>query len=210
MAAGLGTRMRSAVPKHLHPLLGRRMVDWVLAATQPLSPDPLVVVTSPDSRAALADVEGVRLVVQPEPAGTGDAVSTARSALDGGAADILVLSGDTPLLTADLLEQLAGTASLGRRRCHRALVRASGGRRLRARAPRRGRRAGCDRRGGGRVVHRASGDRGEQLDLHLRARRPLGCHRDAGAAQRAGRALPHRLRARRRRQRWNGRRAYRR
>ena len=74
MAAGLGTRMRSAVPKHLHPLLGRRMVDWVLAAAQPLSPDPLVVVTSPDSQAALADVEGVRLVVQPEPRGTGDAV----------------------------------------------------------------------------------------------------------------------------------------
>ena len=107
MAAGLGTRMRSALPKHLHPLLGRRMIDWVLAAAQPLSPDPLVVVTSPDSQAALGDVEGVRLVVQPEPRGTGDAVAVARSALDGGAAAVLVLSGDTPLLTADLLEELA-------------------------------------------------------------------------------------------------------
>ena len=44
MAAGLGTRMKSATPKHLHPLLGRRLVDWVVAAVRPLGPDPLVVV----------------------------------------------------------------------------------------------------------------------------------------------------------------------
>ena len=44
MAAGLGTRMRSAVPKHLHPVLGRRMVDWVLAAAREVDADPIVVV----------------------------------------------------------------------------------------------------------------------------------------------------------------------
>ena len=53
MAAGLGTRMRSAVPKHLHPLLGRRMVDWVLDAVRPLGPEPLVVVVSGEARDAL-------------------------------------------------------------------------------------------------------------------------------------------------------------
>ena len=42
MAAGLGTRMRSAVPKHLHPILGRRMVDWVLASARELGVDMLV------------------------------------------------------------------------------------------------------------------------------------------------------------------------
>jgi len=47
MAGGLGTRMRSAVPKHLHPLLGRRMVDWVLEAARPLGLERLVVVVSP-------------------------------------------------------------------------------------------------------------------------------------------------------------------
>ena len=53
MAAGLGTRMRSATPKHLHPLLGRRMVDWVLGAARPLGADPLVVVVSAgDARGA--------------------------------------------------------------------------------------------------------------------------------------------------------------
>jgi bifunctional UDP-N-acetylglucosamine pyrophosphorylase / glucosamine-1-phosphate N-acetyltransferase len=52
MAGGLGTRMRSALPKHLHPILGRRMVDWVLEAARPLGPDPLVVIASPESRDA--------------------------------------------------------------------------------------------------------------------------------------------------------------
>src|SRR5262245_55806243 len=106
MAAGLGTRMRSSVPKHLHPLLGRRMVDWVIAAARPLSPEPLVLVTSADAKDALEDVDGATLVVQAEPRGTGDAVATARAALDGHRGDVLVLSGDTPLLTAELLQAL--------------------------------------------------------------------------------------------------------
>jgi bifunctional UDP-N-acetylglucosamine pyrophosphorylase/glucosamine-1-phosphate N-acetyltransferase len=103
MAGGLGTRMRSAVPKHLHPLLGRRMVDWVVEAARPLGLERLVVVASPDSRDAFGDVE---VTVQERPLGTGDAVRTARAALAGAADEILVLSGDTPLLTTALLEQL--------------------------------------------------------------------------------------------------------
>src|SRR5207248_1967651 len=59
MAAGLGTRMRSAVPKHLHPLLGRRLVDWVVGAARATGADPLVVVTSPDARPAFeGDADG--------------------------------------------------------------------------------------------------------------------------------------------------------
>ena len=57
MAGGLGTRMRSAVPKHLHPILGRRMVDWVLEAARPLGPAPLVVIASPETRDAFGDVQ---------------------------------------------------------------------------------------------------------------------------------------------------------
>ena len=57
MAAGLGTRMRSALPKHLHPVLGRRMVDWVIEAVRPLGPDPLVVVASLDSADAFDAVQ---------------------------------------------------------------------------------------------------------------------------------------------------------
>ena len=62
--------MRSSVPKHLHPILGRRMVDWVVEAARPLSPDPLVVVSSPDSAGAF---DGLDVAVQERPLGTGDA-----------------------------------------------------------------------------------------------------------------------------------------
>lgn len=103
MAAGLGTRMKSEVPKHLHPLLGRRMVDWVLAAARPLGADPLLVITSPAQREQFA---GIPVAVQETPRGTGDAVAAARAALEGAVDHVLVLSGDTPLLTTALLDDL--------------------------------------------------------------------------------------------------------
>ena len=105
MAGGLGTRMRSATPKHLHPILGRRMVDWVLEAARPLGPDPLVVVASPESKDAF---DGTPIAVQERALGTGDAVRSARDAVDGAGA-LLVLSGDTPLLTTELLRSLLET-----------------------------------------------------------------------------------------------------
>jgi bifunctional UDP-N-acetylglucosamine pyrophosphorylase / glucosamine-1-phosphate N-acetyltransferase len=106
MAGGLGTRMRSATPKHLHPILGRRMVDWVLEAAGPLAPDPLVVIASPDSRDAFAEVP---VAVQERALGTGDAVRAAQAALGDATGDLLVLSGDTPLLTPELLHALLET-----------------------------------------------------------------------------------------------------
>ena len=78
MAGGRGTRMRSAIPKHLHPLLGRRMVDWIIEAALPLSPESLVVVASPET----ADqFDGRTVAVQHDALGTGDAVRCARTAL---------------------------------------------------------------------------------------------------------------------------------
>ncbi|MEX0851283.1 MAG: bifunctional UDP-N-acetylglucosamine diphosphorylase/glucosamine-1-phosphate N-acetyltransferase GlmU [Gaiellaceae bacterium] len=106
MAAGLGTRMHSQVPKHLHSLLGRRMVDWVLGAARELGADPLVVVAAPSAAAAF---DGIEVAVQEEPRGTGDAVRSARGALEDSAEDVLVLSGDTPLLTSALLSGLLET-----------------------------------------------------------------------------------------------------
>ena len=106
MAGGLGTRMRSAVPKHLHPILGRRMVDWVLEAARPLGPAPLVVIASPESRDAFGEVQ---VAVQERALGTGDAVRAARAAVGDEPQSLLVLSGDTPLLTTELLEQLVET-----------------------------------------------------------------------------------------------------
>jgi bifunctional UDP-N-acetylglucosamine pyrophosphorylase/glucosamine-1-phosphate N-acetyltransferase len=105
MAGGLGTRMRSETPKHLHPLLGRRLVDWVVEAARAIGPDPLVVITSETTKDAI-EAEGITVVVQPEARGTGDAVASARASLEGFDGDVLVLSGDAPLLTPDLLEGL--------------------------------------------------------------------------------------------------------
>lgn len=109
MAAGSGTRMLSATPKHLHPLLGRRLVDWVVAAVSPLEPEPLVLVVSPDAKDALSDVEGAALAIQDDPLGTGDAVASARNAVGHDADHVLVLSGDVPLLTTDVLRTLVAT-----------------------------------------------------------------------------------------------------
>jgi bifunctional UDP-N-acetylglucosamine pyrophosphorylase / glucosamine-1-phosphate N-acetyltransferase len=106
MAAGLGTRMRSDVPKHLHPLLGRRLVDWVLAVASEVGADPLVVVAAPSTASAF---DGVEVAIQDQPLGTGDAIRSARPALEGRARDILVLSGDAPLLTPTLLRGLLAT-----------------------------------------------------------------------------------------------------
>jgi bifunctional UDP-N-acetylglucosamine pyrophosphorylase/glucosamine-1-phosphate N-acetyltransferase len=98
--------MRSATPKHFHLLLGRRMVDWVLAAVQPLAPERLVIVASADWADAFADADGAQVAVQEEPRGTGDAVAAARPVLDGVDGDVLVLSGDSPLVTDELLRAL--------------------------------------------------------------------------------------------------------
>ena len=103
LAGGLGTRMRSAIPKHFHLLLGRRMVDWVLEAARALGADPLVVVTSPEGKEAF---EGIEVAVQSEPLGTGDALEAARSALDGVAGELFVLTGDAPVLSPQLLRDL--------------------------------------------------------------------------------------------------------
>jgi bifunctional UDP-N-acetylglucosamine pyrophosphorylase / glucosamine-1-phosphate N-acetyltransferase len=106
MAGGLGTRMRSATPKHLHPLLGRRMVDWVILAAQAAGADPVVVVASPDSADAY---DGVTVAVQEQALGTGDAVRSARAALADRTGDVLVLNGDVPALGADLVRALVET-----------------------------------------------------------------------------------------------------
>src|SRR3954447_24286358 len=92
MAAGLGTRMRSERPKHLHPLLGRRLLDWSIAPVLPLGPDRLVVVFSPATRDELEHTlpAGATLAMQEEPKGTGDAVAAARPALAGFEGDVFV------------------------------------------------------------------------------------------------------------------------
>jgi bifunctional UDP-N-acetylglucosamine pyrophosphorylase/glucosamine-1-phosphate N-acetyltransferase len=104
MAGGLGTRMRSSVPKHLHPLLGRRVIDWVIDAARGVGTERIVIVASPDSADAY---EGMEVAIQEQALGTGDAVASARAVLEGFAGNLLVLDAAAPLLTADHLGRLA-------------------------------------------------------------------------------------------------------
>ncbi|HET9681686.1 MAG TPA: bifunctional UDP-N-acetylglucosamine diphosphorylase/glucosamine-1-phosphate N-acetyltransferase GlmU [Candidatus Limnocylindrales bacterium] len=109
LAAGLGTRMRSRVPKVIHPLCGRPMLAYVLDAWQDLvdgggAAGPAVVVYSPATE-AVRDVVGDRakLALQAEPRGTGDAVAAALGAVPADATEVIVLSGDVPLVVAPQL-----------------------------------------------------------------------------------------------------------
>jgi bifunctional UDP-N-acetylglucosamine pyrophosphorylase/glucosamine-1-phosphate N-acetyltransferase len=100
--------MHSTVPKHFHPLLGRPMVDWIIGVGREVGADPIVVVASPATRDRF-DESGVTVAVQEKPLGTGDAVRSARTALAAYDGDVLILSGDTPMLTADLLHEVVET-----------------------------------------------------------------------------------------------------
>ncbi|MFI5620698.1 bifunctional UDP-N-acetylglucosamine diphosphorylase/glucosamine-1-phosphate N-acetyltransferase GlmU [Streptomyces sp. NPDC051567] len=114
LAAGEGTRMKSATPKVLHEICGRSLVGHVVAASRELDPAHLVVVVGharEQVAAHLAEVDaGVRTAVQHEQNGTGHAVRMALEEL-GGRVDgtVIVVCGDTPLLTGETLRALAGT-----------------------------------------------------------------------------------------------------
>ncbi|MBD9734432.1 bifunctional UDP-N-acetylglucosamine diphosphorylase/glucosamine-1-phosphate N-acetyltransferase GlmU [Streptomyces sp. H28] len=114
LAAGEGTRMKSATPKVLHDICGRSLVGHVLAASGELEPEHLVVVVGHAREkvtAHLAEVApGVRTAVQAEQNGTGHAVRMGLEEL-GGAVDgtVIVVCGDTPLLTGATLRELAAT-----------------------------------------------------------------------------------------------------
>jgi bifunctional UDP-N-acetylglucosamine pyrophosphorylase / glucosamine-1-phosphate N-acetyltransferase len=109
LAAGQGTRMRSALPKVLHPLCGRPLIGWPIAAARAAGAQKVVVVGGPDRVLAPAlsqQAEDVVLAVQEEPLGTADAVLSAAPHIERDA-PVVVLSGDVPLLTAHDLRALA-------------------------------------------------------------------------------------------------------
>jgi bifunctional UDP-N-acetylglucosamine pyrophosphorylase/glucosamine-1-phosphate N-acetyltransferase len=107
LAAGVGSRMQSQVPKVLHQLLGRPMAGWVVAAaTEAFAAQP-VVVLSP-ATAGLAELLGgaVAIAEQPKPLGTADAVRCAIASLPTSAKELLIACGDTPLITAALMREV--------------------------------------------------------------------------------------------------------
>ena len=106
LAAGLGTRMKSRLPKVMHPLAGRPMIRHLLATLEAFAPDRLVVVIGPEMPEVAAAVAPHPCVVQAERLGTGHAVGAARAALEGFDGDVLIAYGDTPLLSADTLARV--------------------------------------------------------------------------------------------------------
>jgi bifunctional UDP-N-acetylglucosamine pyrophosphorylase/glucosamine-1-phosphate N-acetyltransferase len=112
LAAGQGTRMRSRIPKMLHPLCGRPLVAWPIEAARAVGASKVVVVDSPAGTLDGHLPEGVVRVVQPAANGTGGAVRAAAGEI-GEDAVVVVLPGDVPLVTAEAIGELveAHTAS---------------------------------------------------------------------------------------------------
>jgi bifunctional UDP-N-acetylglucosamine pyrophosphorylase/glucosamine-1-phosphate N-acetyltransferase len=114
LAAGVGKRMKSALPKVMHPLLGVTMLDLVLRAAEPLrAVDTLVVVghRGDEVETHLRDIgSSARAVWQAEQRGTGNAVRTAIEQMQGELSDVIVvINGDTPLIRPETLQELVRT-----------------------------------------------------------------------------------------------------
>jgi bifunctional UDP-N-acetylglucosamine pyrophosphorylase/glucosamine-1-phosphate N-acetyltransferase len=113
LAAGEGTRMRSATPKVLHALGGRSMLGHVVAAVRALDPEHLLVVVGHGRErvtGALADLDPAAVaIVQAEQNGTGHAVRVALESLDGLEGTVVVVPGDAPLLTTETFRALLAT-----------------------------------------------------------------------------------------------------
>jgi bifunctional UDP-N-acetylglucosamine pyrophosphorylase/glucosamine-1-phosphate N-acetyltransferase len=115
MAAGQGTRMRSARPKVLHPIAGRPMLAHVLDAARLIQPAAIAVVVGhgADEVERELGAPGLAFVRQDPPRGTGDAVRVALAQLPRDGVTVVV-NGDTPLIPAPLLHTLAERAARGR------------------------------------------------------------------------------------------------
>jgi bifunctional UDP-N-acetylglucosamine pyrophosphorylase / glucosamine-1-phosphate N-acetyltransferase len=112
LAAGQGSRMKSAMPKVLHPVAGRPLLEHVLRSVQPLKPKEIGVVLGVGREAVKTalDARGwskLHIAVQAKPQGSGHAVMMAKNWLRGKKGSLLIVYGDTPLLTSETLRRLA-------------------------------------------------------------------------------------------------------
>ncbi|MBA2523609.1 MAG: bifunctional UDP-N-acetylglucosamine diphosphorylase/glucosamine-1-phosphate N-acetyltransferase GlmU [Solirubrobacterales bacterium] len=108
MAAGQGTRMRSAIPKVLHPICGRPLVSWPIEAAREAGAGRIAVIVSPERDITGALPDGIESVPQPDADGTGGALRAAAELIEGSAA-VIVLSGDVPLVSAELIAAIVTT-----------------------------------------------------------------------------------------------------
>ncbi|HMK70662.1 MAG TPA: bifunctional UDP-N-acetylglucosamine diphosphorylase/glucosamine-1-phosphate N-acetyltransferase GlmU [Xanthobacteraceae bacterium] len=117
LAAGEGTRMRSALPKVLHSIAGRSLLARVLAAVADAGVTATAVIIGPAQEAVAAEVRrilpGAQCFVQRERRGTAHAVLAARSAIERGPDDILIVYGDTPFIRPATLSRLRAALAAG-------------------------------------------------------------------------------------------------
>jgi bifunctional UDP-N-acetylglucosamine pyrophosphorylase / glucosamine-1-phosphate N-acetyltransferase len=117
LAAGEGTRMRSSLPKVLHPVAGQPLLAHVLGAVPEGAGAATAVVIGPNHEAVAAEAKRLRpdaaTFVQRERLGTAHAVLAAREAIASGADDLLVVFGDTPLISAATFERLRAPLKKG-------------------------------------------------------------------------------------------------
>ena len=109
LAAGKGTRMKSALPKVLHEAAGLSLIEHVLRAAAPLSPRSVTVVVGHEAarvRGALGERPGLAFALQEPQLGTGHAVLQAEPLLEGASGTVVLLSGDVPLLRSETLAAL--------------------------------------------------------------------------------------------------------
>jgi len=110
LAAGKGTRMRSGLPKVLHEIAGRPMVNYLVATVSRMKPERLITVIAPGmndvKKAVLAENAKVKFAIQKQQRGTGDAVISALSQLKGAEGDVVVLYGDHPFISVETIENM--------------------------------------------------------------------------------------------------------
>ncbi|NJN76590.1 MAG: bifunctional UDP-N-acetylglucosamine diphosphorylase/glucosamine-1-phosphate N-acetyltransferase GlmU [Synechococcaceae cyanobacterium RL_1_2] len=109
LAAGKGTRMKSSLPKVLHNLGGKSLVQRVLDSCLAIKPERKIVIIGYEAdrvRTALSHDDTMEFVEQKEQLGTGHAIQQLLPVLEGFTGDLLVLNGDVPLLTASTIEKL--------------------------------------------------------------------------------------------------------
>jgi len=106
LAAGKGSRMVSALPKPLHKLAGLPLVGHVIAAAEALKPEKIIVVTAPDMPEMNDAVKPHTTAIQSVANGTGGAALAAKDALAGFDGDILIVYGDTPLVTSNTMQRM--------------------------------------------------------------------------------------------------------
>src|SRR2546422_471349 len=112
LAAGQGTRMKSRLPKVLHPIAGRPMVEYVLRTARSVSPETITLIVGHEAdtvRARLAPHRDLQFVLQSPQLGTAHALQQAEKALLGRTGTLVLLSGDVPLLSSKTLQRVVET-----------------------------------------------------------------------------------------------------